>query len=158
MKTKTVIILLISHVFIGAIGFAAGIYALPILTAPPAPSEKLISDMSVEAVYQTEFAKELKGSDFLHQAQGPVTIGKDFITFMGSMSPGPDFKLYLSPQFVETEVDFLRLKNKMIQVGDVKTFDNFVVPVKAGIEIDNFNTVIVWCESFEQFITAAKYR
>lgn len=157
MKTKTIIILIISHVFIGVIGFAAGIYALPILTAPPAPSEKMISEMSGGAIYQAEFIKDLKGSDFLHQAQGPVTIGNDFITFMGSMSPGPDYKLYLSPQFVETEDDFMRMKNHMVQAGDVRTFNNFVVSVD-GVDVTQFNTVIVWCESFNQFITAAKYR
>lgn len=46
----------------------------------------------------------------------------------------------------------------MVQVGDVKTFENFVVEVPAGIKPENFNSVIVWCESFGQFITAAKYQ
>ena len=46
----------------------------------------------------------------------------------------------------------------MVRVGDVKTFENFVVPVPAGIEPAKFSTVIVWCETFSQFITAAKYR
>lgn len=158
MKTKTIIILLISHVLIGAVGFAAGIYALPIITAPPAPSTAVISEMAESASFKTAFIKDLQDSDFLHQAEGSVTVGEEFITFMGSMSPGPDYKLYLSPEFVETEADFKRLKSNMIQVGDVKTFDSFVVPVAQGIDVDNFNTVIVWCESFKQFITAAKYR
>lgn len=46
----------------------------------------------------------------------------------------------------------------MVRVGDVRTFDNFVVPVPAAIDVDGYNTVIVWCEAFGQFITAAKYR
>ena len=46
----------------------------------------------------------------------------------------------------------------MARVGDVKTFENFVVPVPASIDVSAYNTVIVWCESFGQFITAAKYR
>ena len=28
----------------------------------------------------------------------------------------------------------------------------------AGIDIERYTTVIVWCESFSQFISAAKYR
>jgi len=46
----------------------------------------------------------------------------------------------------------------MVRVGDVKTFKNFMVAVPDGVEIANFNTVIVWCEAFSEFITAAKYQ
>ena len=46
----------------------------------------------------------------------------------------------------------------MQRVGDVKTFDGFVVPVPDGIDIRHHTTVIVWCETFGQFISAARYR
>ncbi len=46
----------------------------------------------------------------------------------------------------------------MVRVGDVKTFENFVVAVPAGIDFTKYTAVIVWCETFAQFITAAKYR
>ena len=41
---------------------------------------------------------------------------------------------------------------------DVKTFENCVVAVPASIDPAKYTAVIVWCESFGQFITAAKYR
>ena len=40
----------------------------------------------------------------------------------------------------------------------VKTFENFIVPVPESIDTGLFNTVVIWCESFGQFITAAQYR
>ena len=46
----------------------------------------------------------------------------------------------------------------MVRVGDVKKFENFVVPVPADIQADKYSTVVVWCETFGQFITAAKYK
>jgi hypothetical protein len=46
----------------------------------------------------------------------------------------------------------------MVRVGDVRTFENFVVPVPAAVDVAQFDSVIVWCESFSQFITAARYR
>jgi hypothetical protein len=46
----------------------------------------------------------------------------------------------------------------MVRVGDVKTFDAFVVPLPETVDLTQYNTVIVWCESFSQFITAARYR
>ncbi len=46
----------------------------------------------------------------------------------------------------------------MVRIGDVRTFENFVVRIPDSIDVSSYNTVIVWCESFDQFITAAKYR
>ena len=94
----------------------------------------------------------------MHWGEGTVTVGPQSVTLMGSLAPGPDYKLYLSPEFVETEADFMRLKARMALVGDVRTFENFVVRVPDSIDVSSYNTVIVWCESFGQFITAAKYR
>ncbi len=156
MKTK--LILLITHLLVGALGFAAGIYALPILTAPPAPTDAAITSMAAGAEYTTEFRTDLADSDFLHQGEGPVTVSDEFITFKGHISPGPDYRLYLATEFVETEQDFKRLKNTMVQVGEVKTFNNFVVNVPPHVDVSAYNTVIVWCESFGEFITAAQYR
>lgn len=46
----------------------------------------------------------------------------------------------------------------MVRIGDVKTFKNFVVPVPDAVDPARYNTVIVWCETFSKFITAAKYK
>ncbi|WP_104401547.1 DM13 domain-containing protein [Vibrio penaeicida] len=158
MKKSTLGLLIVTHGVVGALGFGGGIYALPILTAPPAPSAAMIEEKSVKTLFTAQFKKELKDSDALHWGEGTVSIGGEFITLKGELAPGPDYKLYLSPEFVETESDFNRIKSQMVQVGDVKTFENFVVEVPAGINPENFNSVIIWCESFGEFITAAKYQ
>jgi len=158
MKLPTPVVLMITHGIVGIVGFAAGIYMLPILTAPEAPTEAAIMAMSQEVQFTTEFSKDLKGSDALHWGEGTVRLGPDHISFVGELSPGPNYKLYLSPAFVETEADFHRLQSSMVVVGDVKTFDNFVVKVAPDVAISDFNTVIVWCEAFGEFITAAKYQ
>ena len=46
----------------------------------------------------------------------------------------------------------------MVEAGDVKTFNNFMVELPEGLDPAEFNTVVVWCESFSQFISAAQYR
>jgi hypothetical protein len=66
--------------------------------------------------------------------------------------------LYLAPEFVDTKEGFLALKNKSRRIGDIKTFDGFIVDVPAGVDVGAYTTVVVWCEAFGQFITAAKYR
>jgi hypothetical protein len=155
---KTALILIVSHLVVLCLGFALGIYALPILTAPAAPTSAEASLATREAAYTGQFRRDLKGSDLLHWGDGTVSVGRQNIVFVGKLAPGPDYKLYLSPEFVETGAAFARLKSRMVRVGDVRTFDNFVVPVPASIDVSNYGAVIVWCESFDQFITAAAYR
>ncbi len=155
---KKFLLLIISHVAVGAIGFAGGIYMLPILIAPPAPAEAEVLEIASQAQFTSEFRRDLAGSDALHWGEGIVSVSRSAVSLMGKLAPGPDYKLYLSPEFVETEADFNRLKSEMVRVGDVKTFENFLVPVPESIDPAAYNTVVVWCESFGQFITAAKYQ
>ena len=155
---RKLLLLTASHAALLGIGFALGIYTLPILTAPTAPSPVDAARAAAQAAYTAQFRRDLKDSDLLHWGEGTVSIGREAIVLVGQLAPGPDYKLYLSPEFVETEADFARLKPRMVRVGDVRTFENFVVPVPASIDVAHYSTVIVWCESFGQFITAAKYR
>jgi hypothetical protein len=158
MNTSKAILLLASHAAVAAAGFAGGIYALPILIAPAAPSMEEVKAASNQAKFTGQFKRDLKDSDSLHWGEGTVSVGSAAISLAGKLAPGPDYKLYLSPEFVETEADFSRLKHSMVRVGDVKTFENFVVAVPSGIDPAKYSAVIVWCETFSQFITAAKYK
>lgn len=155
---KKILLLAASHIVVAAIGFGAGIYALPILMAPPAPALSDIRAAAAGTEFTASFHRDLVDSDFAHWGDGTVFIGRDAISLEGSIAPGPDYKLYLSPKFVETEADFVRLKSTMVRVGDVNTFENFIVPVPETIDPSTFSAVIVWCESFSQFITAAQYQ
>lgn len=152
------LLLVASHLAAVALGFALGVYFLPILVAPPAPTAAEVTAQAGTATFRGQFRRDLKDSDALHWGEGTVSIGKTGISLLGELAPGPDYKLYLSPEFVETEADFHRLKAGMARVGDVRTFRNFVVPVPESVDPARYTTVIVWCEAFSQFITAAKYR
>ena len=155
---KKTLLLAISHLLVLALGFAGGIYVLPILIAPPAPSTAELGAAASGATFNGRFRRDLKDSDMLHWGEGEVSVGPRAITLQGKLAPGPDYKLYLSPEFVETEADFLRLRPTMQRVGDVKTFDGFVVPVPEGVDVARYKAVIVWCETFSQFISATQYR
>lgn len=155
---KKALLLLASHLCVLAAGFALGIYALPILIAPAAPTAQQATAAASQAVYSGRFRRDLKDSDALHWGEGTVSVGRQNIVLVGKLAPGPDYKLYLSPAFVETEDEFKRLKPQMQRVGDVRTFENFVVPVAESVDVSRYKAVIVWCESFSQFITSAQYK
>ena len=155
---RRLILLLISHTAVLAIGFALGIYLLPILTAPPAPDAAVLQESAQDAQYSAVFDRDLRGSDFLHWGEGKVSLTPTRIVHEGKLAPGPDYKLYLVSEFVEHEDDFLPLKDASPRIADIKTFEGFLVDVPDDIDIAQYNTVLVWCETFGEFITAAKYR
>ena len=66
--------------------------------------------------------------------------------------------LYLVKQFVEDEAQFESARNTAVQIGDVDTFDGFILDVPEGVDVESYTTVLVWCEAFGEFITAAQYR
>ncbi|WP_174269571.1 DM13 domain-containing protein [Vibrio ichthyoenteri] len=150
-------LLLLSHLLIGIVGFVLGIYALPILTQPTSPEITVVEQVSNHALFTGTFQRERQDSDFLHWGEGSVSLSDSQVVFIGELAPGPDYKLYLSPTYIETEAAFHEHKNSMVKVGDIRTFDRFSIDLPADIRIEEFNTVIVWCESFNQFITSARY-
>ncbi len=152
------IVFLISHGLAMAAGFALGIYLLPILIAPDGPSDAEVATVADRAMFTTQFTKDLPGSDFLHWGAGEISITTRRVSFSGELAPGPDYKLYLTPQLVLTEQEFLAIKDQSAYIGDIRTFDNFILEVPENINPANFSAVLVWCETFGEFITAAKYR
>ena len=155
---KKFILLLISHLIFAAAGFVGGIYALPILMSPGAPTTADLANAAKNVSYSGSFSRDLPGSDFLHWGEGEVLVGKDYISLAGRVSPGPDYRLYLSPTMVNNADEFRQLKSMSVEVGSIKTFNNFIVAVPDGINPDKYRAVVIWCEAFGMFITAASYR
>lgn len=155
---KKLLLLGATHLLALAAGFALGIYLLPILAAPPAPTASEIAVASQGARFHGEFRRDLKGSDPLHWGEGRVTVGPAAVSLAGRLAPGPAYRLYLVPRFVDNGADFTRLKAQSLAVGEIRTFENFIVPMAPGTPLEDYRAVVVWCESFSQFITAASYR
>lgn len=158
MRRRVWLGLAATHAVVGAAGFAGGIYVLPILTAAPPPAAAELAALQQAAIYRGVFRRDLPGSDRLHWGEGDVAVGPAAVAHTGRLAPGPDYQLYLSPAFVDTEAAFAALKPRMRHVGAVKGFDGFVLPLPAGTDLAAYDTVVVWCESFGEFITAAKFR
>lgn len=151
-------LMLVTHGAALAIGFAIGIYVLPILTAPPGPDRAAIAAASTNVLFTGRFDRNLPGSDFLHWGEGELRLMRAKIVHDGRLAPGPDYKLYLAGEFVDTKEGFLAIKDKATRIGDVKTFGGFILDVPPGVDVAAYTTAVVWCEAFSQFISAAKYR
>ena len=150
--------LLVSHSIALAAGFALGIYLLPILIAPDAPSDADVASVSQQAMFTATFTRDLPGSDFLHWGEGDLSITARRVSFNGELAPGPDYRLYLTRELVLDEPSFLAIKSEAAYVGDIKTFDNFLIEIPENINPADYTAAVVWCETFGEFITAATYR
>ncbi len=149
---------LVTHTIALVLGVALGIYLLPILTAPEGPSVSEVTSSSQQALYKTRFHKDVAGSDLIHWGEGAVSINKTNISLMGSLAPGPDYFLYLTKNLVDTRDSFLEIKADSLKVGPIRTFDNFIVPLDESVDLEQYGAIVVWCETFSQFITSASYR
>jgi hypothetical protein len=150
-------LLLVSHFIMLIVGFSLGVYALPIIIASQMPVTEVAMTVGDELRYEGEFVRDLKDSDFLHWGEGKVTLTQTQFQLDGKLAPGPNYKLYFSPVFVETEMEFEQHKEKMAVAGDVSRFENVVVQLAEGVNPADYSAVIIWCEAFSEFITATRY-
>ncbi len=149
---------LFTHGIALAIGFGLGVYFLPILTAPDSPDAAMLEDKAAGAMFSAELTRNLLGSDFLHWGEGRFDLTSTQIIHTGALAPGPDYIAYLTTEFVEDEAQFEAIKASAIQVGSIKTFGGFILDIPAEIDVNDYTTVVVWCESFGKFITAGQYK
>ena len=152
------LLIIIMTLAIFAAGFIAGVYSLPILTEQPAPDIAVLKQHQSRSQFSATFKPDLKGSDRFHYGDGMVYLTNDAISMQGTLSPGPDYQVYLSRNFIDNEADFLAQKGTMQRIAGVRSFNGFKLVVPQGIDVSDYNTVVIWCESFEEFITAAQYQ
>ena len=148
----------ISHLAALALGFGLGVYFLPILTAAPAPDAATLEASAQDAMFQGILTRDLRGSDALHWGEGTISLTPTRIVHEGRLAPGPDYKLYLVNGFVEHEDEFEPVKDSALRVGDIKSFGGFILDIPQGVDLEAYDTVVIWCEAFSEFITAVQYR
>lgn len=157
---RTLIILagITTHALFLAAGFVLGIYMLPILTERPSPDAATLEAIAENAIYSADITEDLPGNDFLHWGEGTISLTPTQIVHEGELAPGPDYVLYLVPQFVEDEDEFLPLQDESQAIGPVNSFEGFALDIPGNVDVDEYTTVLIWCEAFAEFIAAAQYR
>ena len=140
------------------IGFGLGVYFLPILIAEKGLDKASITAVSESALRRGTFVRDLPGSDGLHWGDGVIMVNADRIWLDGKIAPGPDYRLYLTPKYVATGPGFQTIKVQSMQIRTIKAFENFSLGLPDGVDVTNYQAVLIWCEAFGKFITAAELR
>ena len=70
--------------------------------------------------YTGQFRRDLRGSDLLHWGEGTLSVSPAAVALTGRLAPGPDYKLYLSPEFADTREAFFKVKGHSVRLGLVR--------------------------------------
>lgn len=144
-----------------AIGLAAGLIVFPFVFAPPPATEQRSASDQVQRA--TGSFIHADPSDPFHWGKGSVTLfdGAVFLQPDFEVGPGPKYHIYLSRSSAEA-IRTAEDKNAAAQdglgpdLGRLRSFQGsqrFEIP--AGTDLSQYNSVTVWCQTFNVLITVA---
>ncbi len=85
------LVLLCTHLAVGAFGFGLGVYALPILIEPDSPSSSSVEAISQQAIYTGEFA--LYSLNSVSKTAGADQTDKTVTFCIGERAPSLSLKV-----------------------------------------------------------------
>ena len=144
----------------GTGGFLLGVYTLPILVEwrhgvqdREAPPEVVEGDPS------GAFDRNSPGSDATHWGEGELRVSQGELVFEENvrLSPGPDYRVYLTKRFAETREEFLEIKPEAVEIASLEVFSGpLTFPIPPEVDTDVYDNVVVWCEAFAMYIASAR--
>lgn len=149
-------IFLLGGVLGTAFGVALGIFLFPFVFAPPPAVEQLTEAERLPVVATGTFI-HANPSDPIHYGKGKVSVYQRavFLEPDFEVGPGPAFHVYLVPNAtVRKEAD---VKDSMlIDLGRLRSFKGSQrYPIPAGVDLNNYPSVVIWCERFGVLISPA---
>ena len=113
----------------------------------------------VEGDPRGAFDRNSPGSDATHWGEGEVRVSQGALVFEDNvrLSPGPDYRIYLTKRFAQTREEFLEIKPEAVEIASLEVFSgplSFSIPPE--IDTDVYDNVVVWCEAFAMYIASAR--
>jgi hypothetical protein len=137
-------------------GVALGFFIFPYVFPPPAAAEQLADAERANIVASGMFI-HTNPSDPVHYGKGRVSLYEHTVYLESDfeVGPGPAFHVYLVPKAsIRSSSD---LKEVMfVDLGGLRAFkggQRYAIP--AGINLKDYQSVIIWCERFGVLISPA---
>jgi hypothetical protein len=137
-------------------GVALGFFIFPYVFPPPAAAEQLADAERSNLVASGRFI-HANPSDPVHYGKGRVSVYEHTVYLKSDfeVGPGPAFHVYLVPKGSIRSSS--GLKDVMfVDLGGLRAFkgsQRYVIP--AGINLKDYQSVIIWCERFDVLISPA---
>ena len=137
-------------------GVALGFFIFPYVFPPPAASEQLSANERSRLVASGMFI-HANPSDPVHYGKGRVSVYEHtvFLEPDFEVGPGPAFHVYLAPKAsIRSTSD---VKDAMfVDLGGLRAFKGSQrYPIPAGIDLKDYQSIIIWCERFGVLISPA---
>lgn len=149
----------------GLLGIVAGaggmLIAFPFLFPLPVVSDPIPEMAGLQRAQAFKFDEAAPGRDSIHWANGTGAVyragGTSILRLDDTFAagPGPNYWIYLNTKPVGDEDTFLADSGR-VRIAPLKSFtgsQNFVLP--AGLDVTQFQTVTIWCETFSAYIGSA---
>ena len=156
---------LFTALFVGLViggvgGFLLGIYALPILVEwRHGVQERAQAPEGAAEDPRGAFDRNSPGSDALHWGEGSVRVSQGQLVFEDDvrLSPGPDYRVYLTKTFAQTREEFLGIKAGAVEIASLEVFSGpQSFPIPPEVDPDVYDNVVVWCEAFAMYIASTR--
>ena len=139
-----------------AFGVAAGFFVYPFVFPPPPAAEQLAEADKARLVAGGTFI-HANPSDPVHWGRGKVSVYERavFLEPDFEVGPGPAFHVYLVPKAGIRQSSDLG-EAMFIDLGGLRAFkgsQRYAIP--AGVDLKNYQSVIIWCRHFSVLISPA---
>jgi len=138
------------------LGIALGFFFFPYVFPPPVAAEQLAAAERSNLVASGTFI-HANPSDPVHYGKGRVSVHGHtvFLESDFEVGPGPAFHVYLVPKAsIRSSSD---LKDAMfVDLGGLRAFKGGQrYSILAGVNLKDYQSVIIWCERFGVLISPA---
>ena len=137
-------------------GVALGFFFFPFVFPPPPAMDQLTEAERAKPVAAGTFI-HANPSDPVHWGRGKVTVYERavFLERDFEVGPGPAFHVYLVPKSgIRASSDLGEAM--FIDLGGLRAFkgsQRYAIP--AGVDLKNYQSVIIWCRQFSVLISPA---
>jgi Electron transfer DM13 len=154
---RSIIIFVAGGVLGTAVGLAAGLFVYPYLFLADIVLSEQVTGKDDRVLAATGSFVHVNPSDSIPYGQGEVTVYRDLVHLEDSfeVGPGPKFHVYLVPARDIMDAAMVS-KSMFVDLGRLRAFkgsQNYAIP--AGIDIEAFGSVVIWCEQFGVLISPA---
>ena len=104
-----------------SIGFGLGVYFLPIFTTEKGPDIASIAALSLRRCFAAFLSGICRGQLDCFEV---IMLNADRISLDGKVAPRPDYRLYLTPKYVETGCGIQTITAQSLQIGPIKAFES----------------------------------
>jgi len=153
---RGIVIFLFGGVFGTGFGVALGFFLFPFVFPPPTAIEQ-VAEADRTPLIATGTFIHANPSDPIHYGKGRVSVYERtvFLEPDFEVGPGPAFHVYLVPK--RNIRDAAAVKDSMyVDLGGLRAFKGSQrYPIPAGVDLKNYQSVVIWCERFSVLISPA---